>query len=56
MANKYLLTYLLKSNGGEIIKRESWGRYRDDTFAIEVGELSKIENVDGFTKHINGMY
>ena len=43
-----------KSNAGEVIKPESWGRYRDDTFDdIEVGELSKIENVCRFTKHIN---
>ena len=41
------------SNAGEVIKPESWGRYRDDTFDIEVGELSKIENVERFTKHIN---
>ena len=40
------------SNAGEVIKPESWGRYRDDTFDIEVGE-SKIENVERFTKHIN---
>ena len=42
-----------KSNAGEIIKPGNWGRYRDDTFAIEVGDLSKTENVDRFTKHIN---
>ena len=42
-----------KSNAGEIIKPESWGRYRDDTFDIEVGELSRTENVERFTKHIN---
>ena len=42
-----------KSNAGEVIKPESWGRYRDDKFDIEVGELSRIENVNRFTKHIN---
>ena len=42
-----------KSNPEEVIRLESWGRYWDDTFDIEVGELSKIENVDRFTKHIN---
>ena len=41
------------SNAGEVIKPESWGRYRDDTFDIEVGEMSRIENVERFTKHIN---
>ena len=41
------------SNAGEVVKPENWGRYRDDTFDIEVGELSKIENVERFTKHIN---
>ena len=42
-----------KPNAGGVIEPESWGRYRDDTFNIEVGELSSIENVDRFTKHIN---
>ena len=42
-----------KWNAGEVIKPESWGSYRDDTFDVEVGELSRIENVDRFTKHIN---
>ena len=42
-----------KSNAGEVIKPESWGRYRDNTFDIEVGELSRIENVERFTKHIS---